>query len=450
MQAAPPHCKRLSALALGIIGALAAGSVHASGFQLKENSVKAMGAAFAGAGVNEGDTSVVVNNPAVMTRFAGTTVQTDVHVIDLSFQFEGGGSDVTGQPLTGGNGGEAGDVIAVPALSLVHKLDNGLALGAMVSAPFGLKTEYEDGWVGRYYGQTSEVEVVNLTLSAALDVVPDRVSVGVGLVYSHAEVTLSRAVDFGTILFGAGVPVPFARPQAADGLAEVQGDGSGIGWVAGVLLRPTDRLSIGLSHRSEIDFDLRGEADWTVPANARATFDAVGRAALFRDGPARAPLTTPAITSVDVAYQVNDRLALMATYAETGWESVQELRIDFANPDPDAVEDFSWTTTRFMAIGGEYRLNDRWALRAGVAHDETPTTLATRTPRLPDENRTWYALGATWKFNERLDLSFGYTRITPDTPVLAIATPPAEGGHSLSGRYDSGVSLYGVSAQYRF
>lgn len=447
---AATHFKRLSALSLAVIGALAAGSLHASGFQLKENSVKAMGAAFAGAGVNEGDTSVVVNNPAVMTRFDGTTVQTDVHVIDLSFQFEGGGSDVTGQPLTGGDGGEAGDVIPVPALSLVHKFDNGLALGAMVSAPFGLKTEYEDGWVGRYFGQTSEVEVVNLTLSAALDIVPDRLSVGAGLVYSHADVTLSRAVDFGTLLFGAGVPAPFARPQASDGLASVQGDDTGIGWVAGVLVRPTDQLSIGLSHRSEIDFDLRGEADWTVPANARATFDAVGRAALFQDGPASAQLTTPAITSVDVAYQVNDRLALMATYAETGWDSLQEVRIDFENPDPDAVEDFSWTTTRFMALGGEYQLNDRWALRAGYAYDETPTTLATRSPRLPDEDRKWYSVGATWKYNDRLDLSFGYTHITPDTPVLAIDTPPAQGGQSLSGTYDSGVNLYGVSAQYRF
>jgi len=449
MQAAPTFT-RLSAISLGIIAALAAGGSHASGFQLKENSVKAMGSAFAGAGVNEGDTSVVVNNPAVMSSFEGTTVQTDLHVVDLSFRFEGEGSDVTGQPLSGGDGGEAGDVLPVPAFSLVHKLDNGLALGAMVSAPFGLKTEYEDGWVGRYYGQTSELEVINLTLSAAYDIVPDRFSAGVGLVYSHADVTLSRAVDFGTILFGAGVPAPFARPQGADGLASVQGDDTGMGWVVGVHLRPTDRLAIGLSHRSEIDYDLRGQADWTVPATARATFDAVGRGALFQDGPASAKLTTPAITSVDVAYQVNDRLALMATYAETGWESLQEVRIDFDNPDPDAVEDFSWDTTRFMALGAQYQLNDRWALRAGYAYDETPTTLATRTPRLPDEDRKWYSLGATWQFNDRLDLSFGYTYITPDEPTLAIVTPPAQGGQRLSGTYDSGVNLYGISAQYRF
>ena len=98
---------KASALALGIAGALAFAPVHASGFQLKENSVKGLGAAFTGTGINEGDASVVINNPAAMTRFEGTTVQADLSVIDLSYQFEGSGTDAFGRPLTGGDGGNA-------------------------------------------------------------------------------------------------------------------------------------------------------------------------------------------------------------------------------------------------------------------------------------------------------------------------------------------------------
>lgn len=441
---------RLSALALGITGALAFGQLQASGFQLKENSVKSMGSAFAGSGVKTGDTSVVVNNPATMTQFEGTTIQTDVTVIDLSAEFQGQGYDVTGRPLTGGNGGEAGDVTPVPAMSVVHKFDNGLALGAMVSAPFGLKTEYDNDWVGRYYAQTSDVQIVDLTVSGAIDVIPDHLSVGVGVIYSSADVTLSKAVDFGTILFGAGVPFPYARPQASDGSAVVQGDDTGLGWILGINFRPTQNLSIGLSHRSEIDYDLTGDADWTVPGAARATFDAVGRGALFRDGAVTADLTTPATTTVAVAYDVSDRVTLAATYAETGWESLQEVRIDFANPDPDSVEEFNWDTTRFMSVGGEFELNEAWTLRAGYAYDETPTTFQYRTPRLPDEDRKWYSIGATWQFSEQLDLNFAYTRIQPDKPQIGIITAPAAGGQRLFGSFESEVNLYGVSAQYRF
>lgn len=444
---------RMTALVLGITAALALGQVQASGFQLKENSVKAMGSAFAGSGVKTGDTSVVVNNPATMTQFEGTTVQADVTVIDLNAEFTGGGQDVLGRPLTGGNGGNAGGMTPVPAMSVVHKLDNGLALGAMISAPFGLKTEYEDGWVGRYYAHTSDVKVVDLTFSAALDLVPDHLSVGIGAIYSSADVTLSKSVDFGTALFGnpATRPLPFARPQMRDGFAEVQGDDTGFGWILGINFRPTDKLSIGYSHRSEIDYDLTGDVDWTVPQDVAAVFAASPTTrVLFQDGNVSAKLTTPTVNTVAVNYQVTDQLSLALTYSETGWESLQEVRIDFANPDADSVEAFNWDTTRFMSIGGEYQLSEAWTLRAGYAYDETPTTFANRTPRLPDEDRKWYSIGATWQMSEQLGVSFAYSRIVPDRPQIGIITPPAQGGQRLFGSYDSDVNLFGVSAQYKF
>ena len=440
---------RLSALALGIAGALAFGQVQASGFQLKENSVKSMGSAFAGSGVKTGDTSVVVNNPATMTQFEGTTVQADVTVIDLNYEFQGSGTDALGQPLTGSNGGNAGDVTPVPALSIVHKLDNGLALGAMVSAPFGRKTEYEAGWVGRYFAQTSDVKVVDMTFSAALDIIPDHLSVGVGAIYSTADVTLSKAVDFGTLLFAnpATRPLPFARPQARDGFVEVQGDDSGFGWLAGVNLRPNDRFSIGLSYRSEIDYGLTGDADWTVPQDVAAVFGSSPMTApLFQDGGVTAQLTTPSITSVAATFDVTDRFMVMATWAETGWSSLREVRINFDNPDPDAVEPFEWEDTVFASVGAEYKLNDAWTLRGGVASDETPTSIEHRTPRLPDDDRLWYSIGATWQVSPALDVNLAYTRIEPDDPKVDIAS----GGSRIAGPFDGNANLFGVSAQYRF
>src|SRR5688572_13362442 len=372
---------RLTALAFGIAGALTLGQVQASGFQLKENSVKSMGSAFAGAGVRDDDSSVVVNNPATMARFEGTTIQADVTAIDLSYEFQGSGTDALGRPLTGGNGGDAGDISAVPALSVIHKLDNGLAFGAMISAPFGLKTEYDNGWQGRYFAQKSEVEIVDLTLAAAIDIVPDRFSVGAGLIYSRADVTLSKAVDFGTALFSnpatrctpTRCPLPFALPQAADGFAEVQGDDTGFGWTVGANFNPTDKLAIGLSYRSEIDYELDGTADWTVPTNVAGVFSVSPTTrALFQDGKATAKLTTPSVLNVDLRYDFTDRFAMMASYAETGWESLREVRIEFANPDPDSVEPFAWKDSTFASLGGEFKLNESWVLRGGVAYDETP------------------------------------------------------------------------------
>lgn len=443
---------RLTALALGITGALALGQVHASGFQIKENSVTAQGRSFAGSGVAEGDASVVANNPASMTLFEGTTVQVDVTAIDLNAEFNGGGTDAFGQPLSGGNGGNAGDLTPVPAMSLIHKFDNGLTFGAMLSAPFGLKTEYDDGWVGRYSALTSEVETIDLTLSMAYEIVPDRFSFGLGLIYERAEATLSQAVDFGTVVCATPQTAALCTqpntpygPQRNDGSAEVVGDDTGFGWIFGINFRPTDKLSIGLTHRSEIDHELRGTVDWTTPAEIEAVF---GPSGLFQDGGATAALTTPSVTTVSLQYKVNDRLKLLGDYSETGWESLQEVRIEFDNPaDADSVEDFSWEDTVFWSVGAEYKLSDRFTLRGGYAYDETPTSLDTRTPRLPDENRRWYSVGLTWNVSDSLDISAAYSRIEPDSPQIDRVDSQ---GHTLVGEYESDVNLFGISAQYRF
>src|SRR5690606_2969925 len=112
----------------------------ASGFQLRENSVKNLGRANAGTTVAWGDASVVLNNPAAMVNIDRTTVQADVTVIDLNADFDGSGTTAVGTPLSGGNGGDPGDATAVPAMSIVHPLSGSLesvVLGASVTAPFG-------------------------------------------------------------------------------------------------------------------------------------------------------------------------------------------------------------------------------------------------------------------------------------------------------------------------
>ncbi len=52
--------------------------------------------------------------------------------------------------------------------------------------------------------------------------------------------------------------------------------------------------------------------------------------------------------------------------------------------------DDSWR----YSIGANYKLNDRWVLKGGVAYDETPVKGATtRSVRLPDNDRIWVSLG---------------------------------------------------------
>jgi len=431
---------------LALASALACGSASASGFQIRENSVKALGRANSGTAVASGDASVVANNPAAMTNLDSVTFQADVTVIDLTAEYSGGGTTAFGTPLQGGDGGDPGDATPVPALAIVVPLRGafeGLTLGASVSAPFGLKTEYDAAWLGRYNAIESDVETIDVTLSAGLRL-SERLSAGVGLIYQRADVTLSNGIDFGTALAAAGVP-GFV-PQSADGVVEVSGDDGGIGWVAGLQWRPTDALTLGYSHRSEIDHVLEGEADFDVPGSAAAVFAAIGNPS-FNDGPVYAPLVTPSVDTLSLQYDFSDRFRMMADVQRTDWHSLDAVRIFRAGGMQLANEPFAWKDTWLYSVGGEFDLSETLTLRAGVAQDETPTIDETRSPRLPDNDRMLYSIGMTWNATDHWSIDAAYSRVEIEGSRVDIASTS---GSRLIGDFEGYADLLGIAAQYRF
>ena len=446
---------RATALALAVLGTLAAGQASASGFQLREQSVKNLGKSNAGSIVGK-DASNVSLNPAAMTSLDKNTVQNDITVIDLSADFSGSGrilgSAHPAAGLTGGNGGDPGDPTVVPNLSVVFPMKGaleGMTIGASIGAPFGLKTEYEPGWVGRYRALTSDVKVVDLTLSVAFKAT-DGVSFGAGLIYERADVTLSKAIDFGTAICASGNPAncfstsyPF-KPQQMDGVFEVSGDDTAMGYVVGMQVAPTDKLAIGVSHRSEIKHDLTGTLDFqNVPA-------LLGADPRFQDGDGGARMVTPAITTLSFMYGVTDSFRVLADYQSTGWSSLQDVTIKRANGTVVGSEDFSWKDTDFVSVGVEYDLSEAFTLRAGVGQDESPTNDATRTPRLPDNDRMLYSIGASWEISDHLSVDAAYQRINIDDPEINLGVHAPSDLSTLTGTYSGSANLFGVSMQYRF
>ncbi|WP_242112092.1 OmpP1/FadL family transporter [Luteimonas aquatica] len=451
---------QMSALALGIAGVLAFGQASASGFQIRENSAKNLGRALAGSAVAQNDASVVSNNPAAMVNLKQTTLQGDLHAIDLTADFRGGGQAAAGSPLAsplrGGDGGDPGDVEAVPAFAVVVPLSGSfdyVTLGASLSAPFGLTTKYDRNWIGRYNAVESKLRTIDLTLSAAIEL-SDRFSVGAGLIYERADATLSNAVDFGSAICRVNValcvtPSPAAAPfgpQKNDGFAKVEGDDYGIGWVLGFQWRPTDQFWVGYSHRSEIKHELEGTVKFTKPGNVDALFQGAG-ITQYNSGPGGAVLTTPSVDTLSLQYDFTEQFRLMADIQATGWSSLESIDIKRANGTLVTSEAFKWDNTMMYSLGGEYDLNDSFTLRAGVARDETPTHNDTRTPRLPDDNRMLYALGFTWNASENLSLDASYMYVKIDDPKISAVS---SSGSLLQGEYKGKAQVLGLSAQYRF
>ena len=111
------------------------------------------------------------------------------------------------------------------------------------------------------------------------------------------------------------------------------------------------------------------------------------------------------------------------------------------------AQDFNWDDTWFYSIGGDYRLDDRWTLRAGLAYDETPTNDITRTPRVPDGSRTWLSVGIGYKWSDALRFDAGFVHLWVDDGTIDHTTSTF---NHLTGSFESSGNVLGISGQYLF
>ena len=464
------NTRRLSTLAVAVVGLIAASQASASGFQLREQSVKNVGKAYAGSAVAT-DGSSVYNNPAAMVNAGGNLFQADVVGVDLTAKFSGSASfnapapypPGTLLPISGNNGGDPGSLTAVPAMSAIFKMKgalDGLTLGVGLDAPYGLKTDYEKGWIGRYNATVSSVKAIDLTLSAAVQVTP-KLSAGIGLIYERFEVKLGKDLPLGAIV---------GNPAMPDGNITLSGKDNAVGFIAGLQFKPVDNFTIGYAHRSAIRHHIDGNADFTTPsafqgmqpglrlaaaspttpAALRAQYAVLGNG--FVDTKGRASVSTPSTDTLSADWKINDRINLYGEYQRTGWSSLKSVDISFANPyQPQSSEPFNWKDTDFASIGIDYKLNDSFTLRGGVGFDKSPTNNTDRTPRLPDNDRTLISIGGTWNASKALSVDAGFTRVEIKSPTVNLPANPAGGRYNnLNGSFKGHANVFGVAASYKF
>ncbi len=259
---------RFTALAVGIVGALTMGQAHGAAFQLKENSAKGLGRAFAGAGSAPDDASIIAVNPAGMRQLDGSVFQADVSAIQFSAKYRGnGGTYANGAPISGGNGGDAGMIAPVPAfyLHMPFGADNNMHFGTSLTVPFGFKTQYDRDWVGRYNGVKTELQTIDLNAAFSYDVNP-YVSFGASVFAERLNIDLTNAIDFGTIL--ASRRVPGFTPGSVDGFSRLKGDNTAAGFTLGGLFSVDENTHIGFSYRSQVKHKITdGDVDFTVWGN---------------------------------------------------------------------------------------------------------------------------------------------------------------------------------------
>ena len=400
-------------------------AAYAAGFALIEQSGSGMGNAFAGGSAVAEDASTVYFNPAGMTYIEGTQLVGALHLIKPTAEFNNNGSIAgAGKPL-GGSGGDAGDLAFIPNAYFKMDYSDTIKLGIGVNAPFGLKTEYDPTWIGRFQAIKSEVKTININPAVAFKV-NDQLSLGFGVSAMWAQATLTRAVNFG----GGG-----------EGSVKIKGDDWGFGYNFGAIYQATADTRIGMAYRSKVDQHLEGDATFTLPALVPP--------AAAPDGAINANVSLPENFSVSVFSKLNDTWDVMGDVTWTHWSRFKLLTILRSSGALLSNTDENWDNSMRYSIGANYHYSDAIKLRAGLAYDQEAVNDDFRTARIPGNDRKWLALGANWKAYPNSSFDVGYAHLFISDANINDGRSGAANG-TLKGTYDGSVNILSLQYTHNF
>ncbi|MDZ5432033.1 outer membrane protein transport protein [Pseudomonas fluorescens] len=409
--------------------AMASTQIFASGFALNEQSISGMGTGFAGRSSSADDASTIFGNPAGMSRLKREQVTGGVAFIDAHTDI----SDASSRPNGGTNKGDMVPFMGVPMGYYVKPLDDQWAVGFGVYAPFGLVTDYENGFAGRYFGSKSEVKIVTLqpTVSYAFN---DKVSIGFGPTINRIDGKLESNVSL--------------NPLAPDGEVKIKGDDTALGYNIGILVQATDSTRVGLTYHSKVKYKIEGDTKVNY-----GLLSALGQNPSQKYD-ASLDITTPESVDLSVTHQLNDQWTLYAGSTWTRWSRLKEISVEnegvpaalAARGFGTITEEQNWHDTWAHAIGASYQLNKQWVLRTGLSVDQAPTNNENRSPRIPTGDRTIFSLGAGWSPTDDLTIDVAYSYLKEED----VKVNNSNGRQSYSAKYENWANGFGVGATYRF
>ncbi|MFC5526285.1 outer membrane protein transport protein [Rhodanobacter ginsengisoli] len=449
-----------ASLALAVAAALVLPlRAEAGSFQLPTDNAAGWARANAGGSLFANDPTAVYNNPAAMAFFTAPVLQITGTGIRPSAQFEGETKDSQGNPTTGGNPNGFGKFVPFPNMAFAAPVNDRLTLGGSVTVPYGLISEYSPTWRGRYFGTKTSVKSIAVSVSAGFKV-NDQFAIGVGVVGQRTKAQLNTVLDTtGTAaaLTGGASIALYGPPQTADAQLNVNVKKNAVGYFVGFEYKPTTADSIGLSYHSRIGQTLSGNYKLYGGPLAKALiqggplqFPTAGLPVLNpAGGEASATLDTPAFASLDWLHAFNDRLSVAGSIKWTQWSSFKTLTLT-SNGQTLVSLPQDYKNSMEYTIGGDYKLNAQWTLRAGVGYDETPTNIISRDPRIPDGSRRLVGLGVGYQATDHMGVDLGYQhQFVSDTPVN-LTNQVGLGASTMVGKFKDHGDVISLTGTYQF
>lgn len=415
---------RISTLAAVSLAALisAQGGAQAGGFAIREQSATAQGYSFAGSASGSGGLSSMFWNPATITMAPGWHSEWHLSLIVPQVDI----NPLPGTPTAiFGSSGDIGQDAIVPTGFSSYQINDRFWVGVSSSAPYGLVTDPRQNWAGQIYSRSSKVFSLNVNPIVGVKV-NDWLSLAVGPSLQYFDIRLKSAVT----------PAPNA-PSAI-----LEGDDIGFGFTAGATITPFAGTTIGIGYRSRIDHELEGT--FSLPAG-------VGGVPINREIPINADLTTPDQVTIGLSQMITPALTVHLGFEWTNWSILEEPLV--LGPGGAVVRTLplNYDDGFFYSAGFDYKLNNQWTLRAGLAYEESPIDTEIRSTRLPDNDRIWLSVGAGYQWSDKLSFDIAYTHIfTKETDIRITPGHQDYLGVPFLADVDASVDIVSVGLRYRW
>ncbi|NBI12713.1 hypothetical protein GVX81_03625 [[Haemophilus] felis] len=451
---------KLTKVILSSLLMASAGTASAAAFQLAEVSTTGLGRAYAGEAAIADNASVVATNPALMAKFKQAEVSVGSIYVDPSI-------DVSGKlsSFDASHKNIAPNAL-VPNIYAVYPINDKFAIGGGINVNYGLATKFDKNYDAGFLGGKTDLKTVNLNLSGSYRV-SDSFSVGLGLNAVYAKAELERyagklpalikaqatARQNGASSTSAGgstaSPSGSANPLSAlDNIpanaviSRLTGNKLGFGWNIGLVYEFNENNRIGLAYHSQVKLNFKGKYSNQLPNTATtvlASAKIIPTDSKEIAGSLSLPL--PAYLEISGYHKMTDRFAMHYSYKYTQWSKFKELRATSQDGKTLFSKQEQFRDSSRIALGATYDVNDKLTLRTGIAYDETAAS-DHHSISIPDTDRVWYSVGATYRFTPNLSVDAGFSHLQGKKNTFV------EDGVKFTVK--AKANLYGLNLNYRF
>ena len=419
--------KKLTKIALLLGATLGVCSAEAGSYQLNDYSVTGLGRSYAGQGIMGDDYSAIAYNPAGMTLMEKSGVQQVFNMINLR-------ADVDGMGQHEGKHKKMNFWQPVPAGFAQYSVNDRFKIGIGIYAPYGLKTQYDKDWYGNEAAILSKLDIVDFNLSAAYKVT-DHLSLGISgiLRYIYGRMTQN---------------LPKFGGMAGGGFMNFNVHGWSQSATLGAMYEVSKNTRFGLSWR--LRSAQRAKGKLKISDNQLNDYMPYLKNGMYT---MRSNPDLPE-TFIFSAYHRYKDVGFSGTARWTHWTSSFPdfvVRSD-AFPGGKKTTYYRYQNTWTLSAGVDYYYCKNLTFRFGGGWDESPTHKPDRrTIRIPDNDRWWMSVGASYmKNNWQFDVGYAHmiaktSKATEDKGV------PAYGVQPIHAKYKNMQShIIGVQVQYKF